>query len=263
MKKSDTIKEIAAALAKAQGKFPVITKNKTAKIPMKSGGEYKYNYADLGDVLKACIPILSENGLALIQPLDITADGKLILETHLIHSSGEWFLGTYPLPLLDRAQDMGSEITYGRRYNACTMIGVVAEDDDDGKAASDAAGKKEPAGKIPKPKEQGPIYNGNSKGLPVPKGDVIASSGKPSSLPKPKEDPKAPVKDEKKESLKRLMDVAGNAGWTNHDVTYVIQEQFKAGSSKDLTFKQIVTLTEIVKNNPPPEKEGEFWKDKQ
>jgi hypothetical protein len=59
------------------------------------------------------------------------------LTTLALHKSGEYIGGTCSIPLdRDNAQGYGSAATYARRYGVCAIISIVAEDDDDGNAAS-------------------------------------------------------------------------------------------------------------------------------
>lgn len=130
--------KLAAALAKAQSEFPMIPKDKVANVPTKAGGSYKYRYADLGTVLDKVMKVLAKHEISVTHPMQVR-DGLLILKTVLRHSSGEMIEGEYPLPLeTSRPQEMGSAITYGRRYSLCAMLSVAAEEDDDGQAAQEA-----------------------------------------------------------------------------------------------------------------------------
>lgn len=158
------VSELAKALAKAQGSFPPIPKNKTTTVKTKSGGQYTYNYADLPSILDLTRKPLSENGLSISQ-MTMVHDGAMVLLTRLMHSSGEYIEATYPLPIGALAQDMGSAITYARRYSLAPIIGIAPDDDDDGKAAQENEAKpsvpQKPAsnvipgfGKQPKPKEE-------------------------------------------------------------------------------------------------------------
>jgi len=61
---------IYAALASAQAKFEGIEKKKTARVRMKSGGEYTYKYADLADVLSSVRKHLGEFGLSVSQSVE-------------------------------------------------------------------------------------------------------------------------------------------------------------------------------------------------
>lgn len=130
------ISELAKALAKAQGAFPTIPKNKTTKVRTKTGGEYTYSYADLPSILDLTRKPLSENGLSVAQ-MTVVHDGAMVLLTRLLHASGEFIEASYPLPINATAQDMGSAITYARRYSLCPILGIAADDDDDGKAAQE------------------------------------------------------------------------------------------------------------------------------
>ncbi len=144
MEQSESIAGLAAALANAQGEFPPIKRGKTAKIPTRSGGEYTYHYADLGDMLEQLQPILTKHGLAVLGgPNGYSIEGwteepvlMIKVDTQLVHTSGEWIraAGVIACRGLD-AQSMGSAITYARRYGYAAILGVAPDTDDDGQAA--------------------------------------------------------------------------------------------------------------------------------
>jgi len=143
--------ELAAALTKAQTAFPKIVKDKTAKVPTKSGGEYSYRYADLATLIEAVRKPLAENGLAFVQLMDVGVAGAAgqqypVLLTRLLHTGGGSLESRYPMLSHDRPQEMGSEITYARRYTLSALLGVASEDDDDGAAAQGGGsrGKSQP-----------------------------------------------------------------------------------------------------------------------
>lgn len=129
--------ELASALSKAQAAFPKVVKDKTAKVQLKSGGEYSYRYADLASILDAVRKPLTENGLAITQGTEPGGD-SLMLVTCLFHTSGQGIRFYYPLRQHERPQEMGSEITYARRYTLSALLGIASEDDDDGQAAQSA-----------------------------------------------------------------------------------------------------------------------------
>jgi hypothetical protein len=123
------IDKLAAALAKAQAKMTNPPKTKHGQF---RGG--RYLYADLADVLDHVRGPLSENGLAIVQ---IVQPGVLV--TRLIHESGQYVESHYPLPAGQLPpQEMGSAITYARRYSLCPMLGISGETDDDAKQAEEA-----------------------------------------------------------------------------------------------------------------------------
>lgn len=134
MQHSENINEIATALSKAQSKFENVFKSNKAKIRTKAGAEYSYSYAELADFLDITRQPLTENNLCLIQSSNIVA-GELLITTMLVHSSGQWFKNTLPLPIVDTGNNalhaIGSSITYGRRYEAGSILGVASDEDDD------------------------------------------------------------------------------------------------------------------------------------
>lgn len=150
MKHSEQFTAIAAALAAAAAKFAPIQKNREVEVKTKSGSSYFFKYATLDAIVAAVRPALSDNGLVLVQSVvteEIThsdADGVTIereelLETRLIHSSGEWFANNTPVLVSageNSAQAYGSAITYARRYGITQLLCVVADEDDDGNAAA-------------------------------------------------------------------------------------------------------------------------------
>jgi hypothetical protein len=69
----------------------------------------------------------------------IDGDGNFVLRYELLHVSGQSRVGCYPLPATtSKAQELGSAITYGRRYCLSSVIGIAPDDDDDGAAAQSA-----------------------------------------------------------------------------------------------------------------------------
>lgn len=148
MQKSDSINELAAALVIAQPAF------ETAKMDSVNPF-FKSKYADLGAVWDAVREALRENGLTVSQFPDAIGS-EPALTTILIHASGQWISGTYPLIVADKdhtAQGFGSAISYARRYGLSAVLGVIADTDDDGNAASKhpkpaAAPSKQPGGEL-------------------------------------------------------------------------------------------------------------------
>ncbi|PWE26694.1 hypothetical protein C4N9_20760 [Pararhodobacter marinus] len=126
---------IAAALAAAQAEMGKALKQ--ANNP-----HFRSKYADLGNVMEACLPALNRHGIALIQPAGAEGDERFV-ETVLIHVSGERL--TCRVPLIVSKNDMqgyGSAVTYARRYGLMCMAGIAPEDDD-GNAAANAAPKRD------------------------------------------------------------------------------------------------------------------------
>lgn len=138
------MKELAKAMAKAQSQIKSALKEAKGQI----GQNRSYKYADLTAIWDACKEALSSNEIAVIQKPDFDEAG-MWLETVFMHSSGDSITGRYPIrPTQDTPQAYGSALTYAKRYSLSAMAGVVTEEDDDGKAAS------EPRREAPAPKPE-------------------------------------------------------------------------------------------------------------
>jgi hypothetical protein len=127
---SDAIDAISAALAKAQG--DIINPAKEAQNP-----HFRSHYADLSSGINAVRDGLSKNGIAFVQSTSLEGD-TLMLETRLTHSSGQWLSSMFPVCRFPaKPQEVGSAMTYARRYALFALVGIAGEDDD-GEAANKA-----------------------------------------------------------------------------------------------------------------------------
>lgn len=126
-------KSLAEALAAFQVDPPVLTKNRDGQV-----GNQRTKYADLVQVNKQVLARLNELGVIYTTAPTLLDDGKFVLQYELKHvPSGDALGGRYPLKLSENPQQMGSAISYARRYVLLALTGVAAEDeDDDGQAAS-------------------------------------------------------------------------------------------------------------------------------
>ena len=136
--KSETIKELATALNKAQ--FQIKGALKDSSNPF-----FKSKYADLSSVVEAIREALHENGLSYVQ-ISHDRESAACIETLIMHASGEWLsCGPVSAPVSKNdAQGFGSAMTYARRYSLSAAFGVAPEDDD-GNAAASAPPKKVPS----------------------------------------------------------------------------------------------------------------------
>lgn len=133
MDKSETIKNIAIAMNKAQSEMGGA--HKGANNPF-----FKSKYADLGAVIQAVKQPFADNGLSYVQ-FPIEEGGRIGIETILMHISGEWLSNSFTVNLTKQdAQGAGSAITYCRRYGLQAVAGIPSEDDD-GNAASKGKSK--------------------------------------------------------------------------------------------------------------------------
>lgn len=125
---------LAAALVAFQANLPRLRKTASGQVP----GKRDYKYADLADVNHDVLTELSKYGLCWMCMPTRAEDGTPVLRWELLHISGQSRTGDYELPRDVTPQQMGSAITYGRRYCVGAVTGVVPDGDDDGAAASTA-----------------------------------------------------------------------------------------------------------------------------
>lgn len=128
--RSDAINELAVALAKAQGEIKSPEKNKTVTVKTTTGSSYTFDYADLGAITEAIRGPLSKNGLSYTHLIERDETGTRLV-TMLIHSSGQWIGSVYPLPSSGEPKNLGTALTYGKRYSLSALVGVSADDDAD------------------------------------------------------------------------------------------------------------------------------------
>jgi len=121
---SEQCAELFAALAVFQGE--VTSAKKASYNP-----HFKSRFADLADVLEAVRAPLARHGLSLTQ-MPVGACGSHVrLVTIVAHKSGQWLKGVLDMPLPKQTpQEVGSAISYARRYCAMAALGIAAEDDD-------------------------------------------------------------------------------------------------------------------------------------
>jgi hypothetical protein len=148
-RQSGEIDQLMAAMNRAQ--LAMVPAKKEATNPF-----FHSKYADLPSVWDALHCFRAE-GIVIIQsPMD-APDGYIILETELVHVSGQWKRSRLKMRVAkDDPQGYGSALTYARRYGL-GMTGIVTDDDDDGNAASQPQAKaiqeklKEPVVNPPAP----------------------------------------------------------------------------------------------------------------
>ena len=103
---------------------------------------FKSRYTPLDTIVEKVGPVINKHGLVWMTLPVRDDNGEPALTYRLAHAaSGEVLEGTMPLLLAKRdAQGLGSAITYARRYSLCSVLNLVADDDDDGNGARRPAG---------------------------------------------------------------------------------------------------------------------------
>jgi len=160
MPQSAEIKDLAKALAAAQSSLNAAKKDAT-------NPHFRNQYATLQSVWDAAREVLAPNGLSIVQTFEATDGHRLDLTTTLLHTSGQWIAGTISMtPSKADPQGAGSAATYARRYSLAAILGIVADEDDDGEAASRPPAAKPAQASVQVHYATG---SGSSHNLPPPK----------------------------------------------------------------------------------------------
>jgi hypothetical protein len=121
---------IYAALLAAKKAMGPLTKD--AQNP-----HFRNRYASLEAVIDTIEGPLHDNGLLVLQRLDVVG-GQPVLVTEIVHAeTGDRVSSTAPLVCKDpeNPQALGGALTYMRRYSLVALLGLAAEDDDGNAAA--------------------------------------------------------------------------------------------------------------------------------
>lgn len=126
------MKELFNAVSNFQVECPKISKD--SNNPFFSDAKRKVNYASLPHILSIITPILKKNGLLIIQPVVNNC-----VVTKLIHiETGQTLESVYDIVCKDatNAQQIGSGVSYARRYSITSILNLNIDDDDDGNSAT-------------------------------------------------------------------------------------------------------------------------------
>ena len=137
-------KELALKLLKFQNEITTIKKDM-------ENPYFRSKYFDVNAVIEVIRPILNKVGLVVLQPLTLIGERTAIKTVILDTDTGAEYYETVFLTEMPKAQEMGSAITYFRRYSLVSMLLLQGEVDDDGNVASTAQ-KNVPTTVAPKTK---------------------------------------------------------------------------------------------------------------
>lgn len=102
-----------------------------------TAGKRTYKYLNLATLLKNIKPIFEKHGIAFSQKVtfDGMGDGRQTLgtvETIIFDENEQQTVCEYPFFVTGDPQQVGSAITYARRYSLTTVLGIFPDKDDDG-----------------------------------------------------------------------------------------------------------------------------------
>lgn len=161
-------KNIDEVILLIQRNPPVLVKDQDGQV-----GSQKTKYANLIQVNEKVLPLLNANGVTYTCLPNVQDDGRFALEYELLHvPSGTFKRGKYALKLSEQPMQMGSAITYARRYALLAVLGIVAENEDDDAGAG--RGSAQRAARRATPDEQRQTAQRGPSGPPLPSDNLIS-----------------------------------------------------------------------------------------
>lgn len=100
-------------------------------------GKKTYKYLNLATILKTIKPVFEKHGLAFSQRVtfDNTGEARQVIgtvETIIFDDKEQMVACSYPFFVTGDPQQVGSAITYARRYSLYATLGIFPDKDDDG-----------------------------------------------------------------------------------------------------------------------------------
>ena len=115
---------------------------------------FKSKYASLASVMDSVLPALVKHGLFLSQGMADDVSGQIVINTVVYDGADYALLATFPIDISGMtAQQIGSAITYAKRYSLASAFARVADVDDDGNSASEPPKKRKAKQTAPKQPE--------------------------------------------------------------------------------------------------------------
>lgn len=100
-------------------------------------GKRTYKYLNLATILKTIKPVFEKHGLAFSQRVTFSNEGEARqvigkVETIIFDDKEQMVACSYPFFVTGDPQQVGSAITYARRYSLYAVLGIFPDKDDDG-----------------------------------------------------------------------------------------------------------------------------------
>lgn len=239
MRTSLETNHITLALAFAQGKMRNPEKNRTAKIPLKTGGSYEYHYADLASSFDACREALSEYELSHASTVEFNDNGRYMLYSRISHSSGQWIEAEWPIAHAEDPKSIAASITYGTRYLFSMLAGIAGEEDLD---ESPQDGATYTDRRDPKP----PLEP--SRNAPPVQPKKASETAAAKVLPGPP--PAGPALAGQKERS-HILKLVEEQGWDLQSVVGLTQRKWQKAKVTELTLPQYQELCSILTTEKP------------
>jgi hypothetical protein len=120
--KSPEIKDLIAALNKAQAEYKRVTPNRTTQY-------FKLEYTDYDTMMDMARPLLAKNGIAVLQWTELD-NGAVILHTSIYHESGQWMESRERLiPSKNDPKTIESALNHLKRIQAMSLLNITLHND--------------------------------------------------------------------------------------------------------------------------------------
>lgn len=230
---------LAAAMAKVQAELPKLERDRTVEV-VSQKGSYSYSYATLANLSEAVLPLLAKHGLSFVAMPGSSSEGRMSLNYHLMHESGESLSGEFPISAEGGIQQLGGRITYARRYVLAAIVGIAADEDDESRLQNDTPQTTQRAQRQ------------------APAGEVAARQSAQVRTSPPLPGESAPSGSLTQLQLKKLQALFTKVGWTNREdrlraASAIVRRPLV--SSNDLTVAEarilIDALEEVASKSDP------------
>ncbi len=128
MIQSENIIDVLGALVEVQNELPTFPKNKKA---------FNYKYTELDTIVSGIKPVMHKYGLAFMQSVaGGENDTPMTITTRIFSKSGQYIEDSVVLPKItmkgsNPVQEVGSAISYMKRYCLTAMLGITSDEDID------------------------------------------------------------------------------------------------------------------------------------
>lgn len=128
MIQSENIVDVLGALVEVQNELPTFPKNKKA---------FNYKYTELDTIVSGIKPVMHKYGLAFMQSVaGGENDTPMTITTRIFSKSGQYIEDSVVLPKItmkgsNPVQEVGSAISYMKRYCLTAMLGITSDEDID------------------------------------------------------------------------------------------------------------------------------------
>ena len=140
MNRSEQLNELFTGMFKLKGKLNQPKTDASVDYRNKNGSSTNFKYATLKAITEAIYKASQESDSGIDFQQNVINDDEMVSVTTIIHHISGQYMEHGPLVFRSKGlgpQNLGSLITYARRYSLASAFGIAADEDDDGNIATD------------------------------------------------------------------------------------------------------------------------------